>query len=120
MNQDEAWKAHVEEYDRDRFDSTSRHRRHCFDAGWDAALADTLRLLEAITMERWSHLPGNSGKVTVPLWDGRTLDVLHNLYSQTKMGGFAYRVNPRSERDVPKLISRAEAEALLGEKEKKG
>ena len=46
--QDEAWKAHVEEYDRDRFDSTSRHRRHCFDAGWEAALADTLGLLEAL------------------------------------------------------------------------
>jgi len=38
MAKDEAWKAHVEEYDRDRFDSTSRHRRHCFDAGWEAAL----------------------------------------------------------------------------------
>ena len=48
MAKDEAWKAHVEEYDRDRFDSTSRHRRHCFDAGWDAALGNTLTLLEAI------------------------------------------------------------------------
>ena len=51
MNQDEAWKAHVEEYDRDRFDSTSRHRRHCFDAGWDAALADTLGLLERLVLQ---------------------------------------------------------------------
>jgi len=48
MTKDEAWKAHVEEYDRDRFDSTSRHRRHCFDAGWEAALADTLGMLEAL------------------------------------------------------------------------
>jgi len=48
MTKDEAWKAHVEEYDRDRFDSTSRHRRHCFDAGWDAALSDTLGLMETV------------------------------------------------------------------------
>jgi len=46
---DEAWKAHVEEYDRDRFDSTSRHRRHCFDAGWEAALAGTLGMQTSLS-----------------------------------------------------------------------
>ena len=112
LSSNEAERAEAREFIDEHLDAFAQ-------AHTDAALADTLRLLEAITMERWSHLPGNSGKVTVPLWDGRTLDVLHNLYSQTKMGGFAYRVNPRSERDVPKLISRAEAEALLGGKEKK-
>jgi len=97
---DEAWKAHVEEYDRDRFDSTSRHRRHCFDAGWEAALADTLGMLETLA---------KLGRD--PVFKGLQVNYCPNADTFTY---FNHR--PRSsiafQRD--RDISRAEAEALLG------
>jgi len=102
MTKDEAWKAHVEEYDRDRFDSTSRHRRHCFDAGWDAALADTLGMLE-----RAAERLQTTVSLRKPL-----------LWVKLVKAGFRY-ISP----DFPNHGSgtRAEAEALLGEgKEEKG
>jgi len=101
---DEAWKAHVEEYDRDRFDSTSRHRRHCFDAGWEAALADTLGMLEEIAKLQDS--------VVIYLHDGQTaLEVWQHKgpgmeFRYQKQG----RITPCHEEN----ITRAEAEALLG------
>jgi len=108
---DGAWKAHVEEYDRDRFDSTSRHRRHCFDAGWEAALADPLALLEVIAKLQDS--------VVIYLHDGQTaLEVWQHKgpgmeFRYQKQG----RITPCHEEN----ITRAEAEALLGEgKEEKG
>jgi len=96
MAKDEAWKAHVEEYDRDRFDSTSRHRRHCFDAGWEAALADTLGMLEALA-KRYGF-----AQTFIAKWD----------YLQVHWAGanFLY-----SGEDGEPEISRAEVEALLGE-----
>jgi len=101
MTKDEAWKAHVKEYDRDRFDSTSRHRRHCFDAGWEAALADTLGMLEALAKMGddiiWRGLQVRCIPETGYFLYFRPVDNLVNLI----------------------LLSRAEAEALLGEKEKK-
>ena len=102
MAKDEAWKAHVEEYDRDRFDSTSRHRRHCFDAGWEATLADTLGMLEALAKMGddiiWRGLQVRCIPETGYFLYFRPVDNLVNLI----------------------LLSRAEAEALLagkGEKE---
>jgi len=110
MTKDEAWKAHVEEYDRDRFDSTSRHRRHCFDAGWEATLADTLGMLEEIAKLQDS--------VVVYLHDGQTaLEVW-----QHKVPGMEFRYQKQG-RITPcheENISRAEAEELLAGKEKKG
>ena len=103
MTKDEAWKAHVEEYDRDRFDSTSRHRRHCFDAGWEAALADTLRLLETLA---------KMGDDII--WRGLQVRCI------PETGYFLYfRPVDNHFRPVDNLVnlillSRAEAEALLG------
>ena len=101
MTLEEAWKAHVEEYDRDRFDSTSRHRRHCFDAGWEAALADTLGMLEMLAKE------GSD-----PVWRGLQVNYCPDC-------GFTY-FKPVSHNPNMVAMPRAEAEALLGEgKEKK-
>jgi len=101
---DEAWKAHVEEYDRDRFDSTSRHRRHCFDAGWEAALANTLGMLEEIA--------GRYGISLVQTHDQPALALSVMAITDAAHDGFRY-VGPKGE------ISRAEAEALLAREEKK-
>jgi len=92
MTKDEAWKAHVEEYDRDRFDSTSRHRRHCFDAGWDAALSDTLGMLE--TLAKRLDTP-----IELPL-KGLRFDIWN--------GEFIVR-----QEQEPEILIRAEVEALL-------
>jgi hypothetical protein len=105
MTKDEAWKAHVEGYDRDRFDSTSRHRRHCFDAGWEAALADTLGMLEELAKLQDS--------VVIYLHDGQTaLEVWQHKgpgmeFRYQKQG----RITPCHEEN----ISRAEVLALLGD-----
>ena len=88
MTKDEAWKAHVEEYDRDRFDSTSRHRRHCFDAGWEAALAGTLGMQTSLSqMLYWATC--------------YSLDCKHSKFMSTHR-------KMLMEREI------AEAEALLG------
>ena len=98
---DEAWKAHVEEYDRDRFDSTSRHRRHCFDAGWEAALADTLGMAEEI-VKRGLHIYLSTNNGALHVYEEN--DGLDRLM-------FYWQGNKR--------LDRAEAEALLaGEEEK--
>jgi len=97
MTKDEAWKAHVEEYDRDRFDSTSRHRRHCFDAGWEATLADTLGMLEEI-VHKGRYIEYMDGKQALLVW-------------RTPTGRLTYQIDLVH-------VTRAEAEALLG-KEKK-
>lgn len=43
----EAWREHMKTYDRDRSYnpdfSLTRHRKHCFDAGWDAASTETVK-----------------------------------------------------------------------------
>ena len=98
MAKDEAWKAHVEEYDRDRFDSTSRHRRHCFDAGWEAALADTLGMLEGLA-KRYGF-----AQTFIAKWD----------YLQVHWAGanFLY-----SGEDGEPEISRDDALALLAQPE---
>jgi len=101
MTKDEAWKAHVEEYDKDRFDSTSRHRRHCFDAGWEAALADTLGMLEEIAKQGLGAVAYTEmHRIEVSIWP-----VDKRLHYQV-----GYRIEPAHMREVP----RAEAEALLG------
>ena len=44
---DEAWREHMKTYDRDRSHnpdfSSTRHRKHCFDAGWDTSIAEALK-----------------------------------------------------------------------------
>ena len=98
MNQDEAWKAHVEEYDRDRFDSTSRHRRHCFDAGWEATLADTLGLLETLADR------DATGSIML------MVDKNINLIVQAHWSPYRYFSCAFEDNEG----TRAEAEALLG------
>jgi len=98
MTKDEAWKAHVEEYDRDRFDSTSRHRRHCFDAGWEAALAGTLGMLEAI-VHKGRYIEYMDGKQALLVW-------------RTPTGRLTYQIDLVH-------VTRAKAEALLVRGEKK-
>jgi len=104
MTKDEAWKAHVEEYDRDRFDSTSRHRRHCFDAGWEAALADTLGMLELIAKRTDETV--ELGRVTVEYQAGRGTYIYSIHYDDDLRHGWFD-------------VSRAETEALLAGEEKK-
>ena len=92
MAKDEAWKAHVEEYDRDRFDSTSRHRRHCFDAGWEAALADTLGMLGALAKRLDTPIELPLKGLRFDIWNGEFI--------------------VRQEQE-PEILIRAEVEALL-------
>jgi len=117
MNQDEAWKAHVEEYDRDRFDSTSRHRRHCFDAGWDAALADTVGLLEWLMKYGDIYIEWAEPKTLL----GHSLVVLRKDF-EGNTGPFFYHKYFRKGEPIPERdpLSRDEVLTLLEGKEEKG
>ena len=109
MAKDEAWKAHVEEYDKDRFDSTSRHRRHCFDAGWEAALADTLGMLEEIARQEWA--------ATLETGDEEHFKVRVQQNPDRTAGGFRYWIAEPGER-LGEETTRAEVLVLLAGKEK--
>ena len=62
MNAKEAaWREHMKTYDRDRSHnpdfSSTRHRKHCFEAGWDAAVAEARApLVEALRAVEWPEI----------------------------------------------------------------
>jgi len=96
MTNDEAWEMQAK-----ALHGNGALRRDCFEAGWDAALADTLGLLEMLAKE------GSD-----PVWRGLQVNYCPDC-------GFTY-FKPVSHNPNMVAMPRAEAEALLGEgKEKK-
>jgi len=91
MTKDEAWKAHVDAVEK-------LHMRCCFEAGWEAALAETLGMLESVVGLNEDDLitkePGNFSYELVIIRRGD--------------GSLLYR-----DRNSDQDLSRAEAEALL-------
>ena len=66
---EQAWREHMKTYDRDRSHnpdfSSTRHRKHCFEAGWDAAVAEAREpLVEALRAVEWHRTSAKWGTIT--------------------------------------------------------